>query len=168
MPAPRQPGSAATNSIQFRRPELADGQHLWRLARDTEVLDLNSSYAYLLWCRDFADTSVLATIHGDPAGFVTGYLRPESPESLMIWQVAVDARYRGRRLAATMLDHLADRVGAHRLETTITDDNEASIRLFAGFAERRKASCHRTPLFTADLYPDGHETEHLYDIGPLR
>ena len=141
---------------------------MWTLAKDSQVLDLNTSYAYLLWCRDFAETSVLATIEGEPAGFVTGYLRPTRPDTLMIWQVAVDARFRGHRLAARMLDELAERTGAGRLETTITDDNAASHALFTGFAERHGAQVERTALFTPELYPDGHDTEFLYEISPLQ
>lgn len=153
--------------IDVRTPELEDGQHLWRLAKDSAVLDLNSSYSYLLWCRDFADTSAIAWIDGRPAGFVTGYTRPESPDTLMIWQVAVSADFRGRGLASTMLGELADRTRAIRLETTITADNDASNRLFQSFARDRGASLERRPLFTPDLYPDGHDTEYLYEIGPL-
>lgn len=141
---------------------------MWRLARDTEVLDLNPSYAYLLWCRDFSDTSVVALVDGEQAGFITGYLRPSAANTLMVWQVAVDARFRGHGLAGRMLSHLVDHVGTSRLETTITADNEASIRLFTGFAQRRSADCVRTPLFTDDLYPDSHDTEFLYEIDPLR
>ncbi|NNV08561.1 diaminobutyrate acetyltransferase [Geobacillus sp. MMMUD3] len=150
-----------------RTPSLEDGQHLWRLAKDSAVLDLNSSYSYLLWCRDFADTSAIAWIENEPAGFVTGYTRPESPDTLMIWQVAVSERFRGRGLASTMLHALADRTGALRLETTITDDNAASYLLFQAFAEQRGAGFDRRPLFTPDLYPDGHDTEYLYEIAPL-
>lgn len=141
---------------------------MWALARDTEVLDLNSSYSYLLWCRDFAATSVMATMDDEPAGFVTGYLRPDAPDTLMIWQVAVDSRFRGHGIAASMLDELARRTGARRLETTITDDNAASHRLFTGFAQRHGAECTRTPLFTPEDYPDDHDTEFLYEIAPLR
>jgi len=137
------------------------------MARDSQVLDLNSSYSYLLWCRDFADTSIVATTAGEACGFVTGYLRPDEPGTLMVWQVAVDADHRGRGLAAAMLDELARRAGADRVETTITADNEASNRLFTRFAERNGAGCEREPLFTPDLYPDGHDTEYLYRIGPL-
>ncbi|MFB0833562.1 diaminobutyrate acetyltransferase [Arthrobacter halodurans] len=151
----------------FHHPETSDGAALWRLARDTRVLDLNSSYSYLLWCRDFADTSLVARIDGDVAGFVTGYIRPAEPGTLMVWQVGVDAAHRGRGLAAAMLDDLAHRAAADRVETTITADNPASQRLFTRFAERHGAGCERRPLFTRDLYPDDHDTEYLYRIGPL-
>ena len=140
---------------------------MWRMARDSKVLDLNASYAYLLWCRDFAGTSVVATVDGEPAGFVTGYLRPEAPEVLMVWQVAVDREHRGRGLAGRMLRDLSDRVGAPYLETTITPDNEASVALFTRFAADRGAALTREPVFDAGQFPDAHQTELLYRIGPI-
>lgn len=137
------------------------------MARDSHVLDVNTSYAYLLWCRDFAKTSLIAEIDGAPAGFVTGYLRPDEPGTLMVWQVAVAAGFQQRGLAAAMLDELAARCGAERLETTVTEDNAPSNRLFARFADRHGAELTRTALFTPELYPDNHDTEYLYRIGPL-
>jgi diaminobutyrate acetyltransferase len=155
--------------VGLRVPRLEDGASLWRVARDSEVLDLNSSYTYLLWCRDFAQTSIVATVDGEVGGFVTGFLRPDRPDTLMVWQVAVDAAHRGRHLARTMLDALADRVterSVRRMETTITPDNEASVRLFLSFAEARGADVDREPVFPAELFPDGHDTEVLFRIGP--
>lgn len=142
---------------------------MWRLAKESQVLDVNASYAYLLWARDFAATSVVATIDGEPGGFVSAYLRPDEPETLMVWQVAVDERHRGRGLARAMLDHLVDRqAGAvTHLETTITEDNAASIALFSSFASSHGAPLERTPLFEAPLFPDGHDAEHLFRIGPF-
>ena len=57
--------------------------------------------------------------------------------------------------------------GQLRLETTITADNEASQRLFTSFAARHGAECTHSPLFVPEDYPDGHDTEHLYEIAPL-
>jgi len=162
-PAP----DTASERVELRSPSIADGKHMWTLARDSKVLDLNTSYAYLLWARDFSRTSVLATLDGEPAGFVTGYMRPDAPDTLMIWQVAVDSASRGHGLAGRMLDDLAARTGAARLETTITADNEASQRLFTSFAARHGADCTHSPLFVPADYPDGHDTEHLYEIAPL-
>lgn len=94
-------------------PRVEDGAAIWRIARDSEVLDLNSSYSYLLWCRDFAATSVVARdTAGAPIGFVTGYVRPDRPEALVVWQVAVDQAYRGLGLAGVLLDGLIAKVTA--------------------------------------------------------
>ncbi|HEX6517750.1 MAG TPA: diaminobutyrate acetyltransferase [Nocardioidaceae bacterium] len=155
--------------MSFRRPTLHDGREMWRMARDSKVLDLNTSYAYLLWCRDFASTSVVADVDGTPGGFVTGYLRPDQPDTLMVWQVAVDEEHRGRGLARRMLSELVDAVPNRvtGMETTITADNAASIALFTSFADSRGARITREPVFDASLFPDGHETELLFRIGPL-
>lgn len=156
--------------VEFRRPTVEDGQALWRIARDSKVLDLNSSYTYLMWTRDFAATSIVAVVDGEPGGFITGYLRPDQPDTVMVWQVAVDAEHRGRKLARRMLDQLVDGLSGlnvTRMETTITADNEASIALFSSFAAARGARMEREPIFPAQLFPDGHETELLFRIGPL-
>ena len=46
--------------LRIDRPHVVDGAALWRIAKDSGNLDLNSSYSYLLWCRDFAGTSAVA------------------------------------------------------------------------------------------------------------
>lgn len=150
---------------------MADGAALWRMAKDSATLDVNSPYAYLLWCRDFAATSVIAEVDGRPAGFITGYRRPERPATLMVWQVAVDAAHRGAGLAGRMLDHLAEQWrpgGVTHIETSITPDNEASQRLFAAFARRWAAAIDRFELFSAEFFPESHLAEELFRIGPLR
>lgn len=154
-------------------PRLEDGAALWRIARDSRTLDLNSSYSYLLWCRDFADTSVVARDErGEPVGFITGYVRPRHPRTLLVWQVAVDESARGRGLAAAMLDGLTARVareaGVDVVETTVTPGNTPSNRLFTSFAERHGAAVEKEVLFDADVFPEsGHEPEVLYRIGPV-
>ncbi len=152
---------------------MTDGATLWRLAKDSKTLDLNSSYSYLLWCRDFAGTSAVARgADGEPVGFITGYVRPDRPRTLLVWQVAVDSAHRGHGIAAALLDGLTARLTAERgiteVETTITPGNTASERLFTSFAARHGAQVDREVLFGADLFPDGpHDPEVLYRIGPL-
>lgn len=148
-------------------PTAADGVRLWEIADASRVLDVNSRYAYVLWCRDFAATSIVARLGGRVVGFVTGYVRPEQPDTLFVWQVAVHEEARGRRAAALMLDDLVTRVGVPYLETTITDDNAASIAMFSGLAERRDAHVRRTELFDRALLGAEHDPEFLYRIGPM-
>ncbi|MER6029231.1 diaminobutyrate acetyltransferase [Streptomyces sp. NPDC001851] len=165
--------TAAPADLFIDQPAVTDGAALWRLAKDSKTLDLNSSYSYLLWCRDFAGTSAVARgADGEPVGFVTGYVRPEHPRTLLVWQVAVDDAHRGRGIAARLLDgltaRLADAHGITGVETTITPGNTASERLFTSFAARHGAHLEREVLFPAALFPDGpHDPEVLYRIGPL-
>lgn len=163
-------GAERAGELVIDAPTVPDGAALWRIARDSGELDVNSSYAYLLWCHDFADTSVVARHNGDVVGFVTGYLRPTSLRTLMVWQVAVAKAHRGKGIAAHMLDELVDRLvplGVRHLETTVTAANTASNRMFHALAERRSAGLNRTELFAPADFPDGHEAEFRYRIGPL-
>ncbi|HKS46962.1 MAG TPA: diaminobutyrate acetyltransferase [Amycolatopsis sp.] len=154
-------------------PTKVDGAALWRIARDSQKLDLNSPYAYLLWCRDFADSTVVAKVDGQPVGFVIAYRRPAAPDTALVWQVAVDVSQRGRGLAGALLDELFARLvprGVAYLETTITPDNKASINLFTSFARRWHAELASSTLFARSDFPDDevlHEQEDLYRIGPL-
>ncbi|MFI1940303.1 diaminobutyrate acetyltransferase [Streptomyces purpureus] len=164
--------TAAQAAIVLDSPRVEDGAAIWRIARDSEVLDLNSSYSYLLWCRDFAATSLVARgADGEPVAFVTGYIRPERPHTLVVWQIAVDHTHRGRGLAGVLLDALTTRVasrGIDTVETTVTPDNTASDRLFTSYARRHDVPLAREVLFAGDLFPDGaHQPEVLYRVGPL-
>ncbi|MFJ2501808.1 diaminobutyrate acetyltransferase [Streptomyces sp. NPDC087539] len=171
--APAEFARARTEFIGIDVPRVEDGAAIWRIARDSEVLDLNSSYSYLLWCRDFSATSVVARDEaGEPIAFVTGYLRPDRPGTLVVWQVAVDHGHRGTGLAGRLLDALTSRVAAEQglasVETTITPDNTASDRLFTSYAQRHDVALERTVLFDGGLFPEGtHLPEVLYRIGPF-
>lgn len=142
---------------------------MWRVARDSQRLDLNTPYAYILWARDFAATSLVAEVDGAVSGFVSGYLRPDAPDVVMVWQIAVDESCRGRGLAGRLLDELAERTGATALQTTITADNPASIQLFSAFARRRGAQHTVSELFTVEHFPKGgdFQPELLHHIAPL-
>jgi diaminobutyrate acetyltransferase len=155
--------------VDLREPALDDARDMWRMAQESRVLDVGSPYAYLLACRDFAASSAVATVDGALAGFLTGYARPVRPDTLMVSQVAVGAGYRGRGLARRMLDHVVDRLGSgtRYVEATITPGNDASTALFTSFATAHHAPAERQPLFAAALFPDDHEAELLFRIGPL-
>ncbi|WP_304453433.1 diaminobutyrate acetyltransferase [Nocardiopsis sp. YSL2] len=160
--------------MRLSHPSVEDGPHMWRLAGATGM-DVNSPYAYTLWCRDFAKSSVVAKdADGRLAAYVTGYVRPDDPDTYFLWQVAVDSAYRGQRLARRMLDFIGDRIterGMTHLEATVTPDNAASRALFASFARDRGVEAVWSPLFGAEHFPAGgdapHEPEDLVRIGPF-
>lgn len=156
--------------IRFERPRIEDGRELWRLARDSRVLDVNSPYSYVLWCRDFAATTVVARDEAMPCGFITGFVRPDAMDTFFVWQVAVDHSYRGRGIAGRMLHDLADRMpglGCRFLEATVTPGNTASTRMFEAFARDHGGELERRDLFTEQHFPSGHDAELLFRIGPL-
>jgi L-2,4-diaminobutyric acid acetyltransferase len=170
-PAPGGSQSLAGGGIEIVSPCVDDGVQLWRLASGSTALDANSRYAYLLWCRDFADTSVIARRcggEGTVLGFITGYRRLEAPDTLFVWQIAVEDHVGGEGLAAEMLDCLIKRVeGVDHLETTVTAQDWALVTLFARFARRWDAEVDHGRLFDEELLGAGHPPENRLRIGPL-
>ncbi|OLT50994.1 diaminobutyrate acetyltransferase [Cellulosimicrobium sp. CUA-896] len=158
--------------MTVRRPTAADGAAMWRVARDSGELDLNSSYAYVLLAEHFAETCRVAVVPDETAaggervvGFVTGYRLPDDVAHLFVWQIAVDAVVRGRGIAGRMLDALVDAApDVTTLKTTVAEENVASRTLFVRWAARRGATIETTPLFTADQFPDAHADEPLLVI----
>jgi L-2,4-diaminobutyric acid acetyltransferase len=155
---------------EIDHPSTLDGGAIWRIARDSGKLDLNSSYAYLLWCHDFAETSLVARVGDEVVGFVIGYRRPTAPDTVVVWQIAVDRSQRGRGTAGALLDALVSRLaddGVRHMETTITPDNTASNSLFASLARRWGAAMDRAGSFDSGEFPDDHESEVRFRIGPF-
>ncbi|MEZ6132584.1 MAG: diaminobutyrate acetyltransferase [Planctomycetaceae bacterium] len=150
----------------------SDGPGIWRLVRDSGVLDENSAYLYLLLCRDFSDTCLVAERDGRLAGFVTAYRPPDEPEVLFIWQVAVAPAARRQGVALQMLTELVDRVGRSSLrfiEATVAPSNSASRQLFASLARTLDVPLTIVPEegFTQNDFPSGdHEPEPRVRIGP--
>ncbi|MGV0636099.1 diaminobutyrate acetyltransferase [Mycolicibacillus trivialis] len=159
----------------LRPPQGADALGMRDLAEATGVLDVNSTYAYLLMATDFAATSIVADRDGEVCGFITGYHPPDRPEVLFVWQVAVADSAQGTGLASAMLDALVHRVRRDRhghpitVETTVTPSNEASRAFFGAFARRHGVAMTEHDGFSADLLDTdgGHEDEPMLRIGPL-
>jgi L-2,4-diaminobutyric acid acetyltransferase len=170
MAAP--PSSArSAGQLAIRAARQADGPEIWRLVRDSESLELNSCYAYLVLCRDFGHTSVVAELDGRVVGFVVGYCPPNDPEVVFVWQVGVDGAARGRGIAGKLLRALVALPGCKAvrfLETTVTPDNQPSLKLFSSFARGVDAAIERVGGFgEEDFRYQPHEREDRYRIGPF-
>ncbi len=104
-------------------------------------------------------------------GFVSGYMIPNKPCTLFIWQVVVSVQARGCGLATRMLHELirrGQREEVRYVETTITRDNEASWALFRKAAKAFGAPLETSVAFDKDKHFQGeHDTEHLLRIGPI-
>lgn len=159
-------------SQSFRQPEAADGAAVHDLIARCPPLDGNSLYCNLLQCSHFADTCVIAEIDGRIVGWVSGYIRPDAPSCLFVWQVAVAPEARGHGLAQRMIRDILQRETCRcvtRIETTITETNRASWSLFQRLADDLGAPLARRAGFDAQAHFAGRNpTEFLVDIGPLR
>ncbi len=155
------------------RPSLTDGASMWRLTEQTQGIDLNSPYHYLLWCRDFAETTrVIHNPEGDVVAFTTAYVRPDEPTTLMIWQQVVSTDYRGRNLGHTMVRELTrnllEQQAITHVEATVTDTTGAPVRTLQKIADEFGGTLSVETLFDQTLFPEGnHEAESLVRIGPL-
>ncbi len=159
--------------VKLRLPTDGDGHALHQLVARCQPLDTNSVYCNLLQCTDFADTAIAAeNADGNLVGFISGYRPPARPDTLFVWQVAVDSSMRGQGLALRMLLALTARVaattGVRFIETTISPDNAASQALFLKAFNQLGISHTTSVLFSSAQHFAGlHEDEVLYRAGPL-
>lgn len=160
-----------SDEIRWRHPEVHDGLSIWRLIQKAGTLDLNSTYAYLMVCRDFSKTCIVAERQGRMVGFVTGYRPPLRQDTVFVWQIGVAPEARGRGLASEALDRLLQSracATVRYLDTNVTPSNEASRALFRGLARRLNAPIEEHEGFQRSLFPDpSHEPERLLRIGPF-
>lgn len=160
-----------STTIFFRKPQKEDGSEIWKLIKDTKILDLNSTYTYLLLCDIFPDTCIVAVQDQRIIGFVSAFRPPQSADTLFVWQVAVDASMRGKGVGKKLLLELLARKSCesiHYLETTISPSNYASQSLFKGVARDLDCTYRVMDYFSEDLFPGtGHEAEQRYQIGPF-
>ncbi len=159
--------------IVLRPPVLEDGMNVFRLIENCPPLDVNSSYCNLLQSSHFSSTSVAAHTPGSQAllGFISGYVIPERPDTLFVWQVAVAEHARGIRLASRMLEHILNRSCCSNisyLETSITNENQASWALFKSLAKGLSADLTSSDWMNKDTHFSGqHDSEALVRIGPF-
>jgi len=157
--------------IYFRQPEIADAASIESLIKASPPLDLNSLYCYLMLCAHFSRTSVVACDADAVCGFISAYLRPGEQDTLFVWQVVVDKKYRGKGIAGSMLSSILNRTylpSLRYLETTVSPSNIPSKALFSSLAVSLGAPLAQSVLFSAaDFGDQRHEEEVLFRIGPF-
>lgn len=157
--------------LTIRNPKPTDAMSVHNLIRASAFVDDNSPYLYLLVCSHFAQTSVVAERNGETVGVVTGYIPPTQPDTLFVWQVAVDPMMRRRGLARAMLKAmlLGDACkDVSFIDTSVTEDNAASRKLFTSFAEKLDCPLTESVLFDRrEHFLNLHDSEHLLRLGPF-
>ena len=160
-----------SQTIEFRTPTATDGMAVFELIKRCPPLDTNSSYCNFLQCSHFANTSVVAEMNGAMVGFISGYKVPDQPDTLFIWQVAVDKKARGLGLARRMAMHILSRQQCEdirHLHTTITPSNDASWALFNSLAKHLNTEINSDFWLDKDTHFQGHhDSESLVQIGPF-
>ena len=158
--------------VHFRLPSAEDGASVFQLVSRCPPLDTNSMYCNLLQCTHFANTSVIAICQDEVVGFTSGYLIPERPGTLFIWQVAVAEKMRGQGLGTRMLNSILSRSQCCHvtyLETTITDSNRASWALFERLADKLQTQVNTSVMFERDTHFEGkHDSETLLRLGAFK
>lgn len=157
------------STIKFRKPELNDGLRIHQLIADSPPLDLNSSYLYFLQSSHFADTCVVAEKAGELVGFVSGYIRPDKPTDLFVWQMVVAKAGRGHGIAKGLVRQLIKQALNHShtpllsLSCTISPSNKASQGVFKSLAEHFGLSLEVKEFLTeAHFAGQNHEAEDEY------
>jgi L-2,4-diaminobutyric acid acetyltransferase len=106
-------------------------------------------------------------VSGDQiVAFVTGYRKPADPDVLFIWQVCASEAVRGQGIAQRLIESILDEeAGLTALETTITESNRSSWRLFEAVSNQRQGTMESSPFFLKDRHFGGlHDTEFLVRI----
>lgn len=156
----------STNNVVLRHPVLEDGVAVFDLVDACKPLDLNSRYLYLLQCSHFAPTCVVASLHGEVAAWVSGYVLPQHPDTFFVWQVAVGQKVRGQGLGKRLINWLlAQQRGIEKIHTSITSDNAASWALFKSLARDWGSDLSSRDWFEQQSHFSGHHsTEVLVEI----
>lgn len=156
-------------TINYRRPKLEDGLKIYQLIADSPPLDLNSSYLYFLQSSHFADTCVLAEKNGELLGFISGYMRPDKPQELFIWQMVVANAGRGQGIAKGLVKTLIkqsmtfNQQPLQSISCTISPSNQASQGVFKSLAKHFGLTLESSDFLTdAHFAGQDHEAEDYY------
>jgi len=175
--------SKEAGRLSFRQPVAADGPAMHALVERCKPLDVNSRYCYLILCEHYSSSCIVAEMDGEVVAMMTAYVLPERRDTLFVWQIAVDARLRGRGVARKLFAHLLKRrnlMNITTIEATVNPSNDASRALFHSLAKACGCGVEETPLFEARLFDSAgfdhagadhaegeHEQENLIRVGPI-
>ncbi len=156
--------------VSYRTAQATDAGGLWKMVCADSTLEANSPYAYVLMATHFQETCWIAEQNGELAGFVAAYHPPTEPDAVFVWQVCSAPQWRGHGIGTSLLQNLVRgaRPQTRYLTATVTPDNQASEKLFRGFARRINAPVQVGEGFPTSLFPDERsQPEMLFRIGPF-
>lgn len=158
--------------VLLQKPGVEHASAIYRLVENCKPLDLNSEYLYLLLCAHYSDTCVAAFLEDQLVGAATGYLLPERPQTLFVWQIAVSPKVRKLGLGRQMIRHLLNRKACSAVdvvEATVSPSNKASLGLFESLARDFNTEFQQSSFFEKKLFFNkNHEEENLVRVGPFK
>ncbi|KFM19557.1 L-24-diaminobutyric acid acetyltransferase protein [Marine Group I thaumarchaeote SCGC AAA799-P11] len=157
-------------SIIYREPILSDAHKIWELVKNNKPLDENSKYLYVLLCHQFSKTCRVAECDSKIVGFLSGFISPKNPDTLFVWQAAVDDTFRNKGIAKELVFQTLRNTDSDVkfVEATVTPSNDASLKFLQNFANQVGTKITKNPLFSTDVLGEGHEPEDLVRIGPIQ
>jgi len=158
------------STIIFREPLVDDANSIWNLANSNKPLDENSKYLYVLLCHQFSKTCVVAEFDSKIIGFLSGFISPKNPDTLFVWQVAVDSEFRNKGVAKELVFKVLSQTDptVQFVEATVTPSNKASLKFLQNFASDLDANFTKSSLFSTEILGNGHEPEDLIRIGSIQ
>ena len=158
------------SSIIFREPLVDDADSIWDMVNSNKPLDENSKYLYILLCHQFSKTCVVAESDSKIIGFLSGFISPKNPDTLFVWQVAVDSEFRNKGIAKELVFNALSKTDPAVLfvEATVTSSNKASLKFFQNFASQLNSNITKSALFSTEIWGQDHESEDLIRIGPIQ
>ena len=159
-----------TDNIQIAHPVRGDGPAMKRIAQETGVLSVNSTYYYALMARLFQNACMVARCGQTVCGYITGFFLPDRPGTLFVWQIGVSPAAQGKGLGKRLLVALAQQARPEFIEATIDPDNTASINVFKSAARHLNADWvfSDTPFFDKIDLGETEPPENRMRIGHIR
>lgn len=156
--------------IKFQKPKKSQTKGIIKLIENSKVLDVNSEYLYYLQTIHFKEYCCVITDDKEVIGFTSGYKIPNE-DTLFIWQVTVDKKYRGQNLASKMILKIINRKSLKNIryiKSTVSPSNLSSIKVFQKCAQELRTNIKKKKFLIKNDFNSSHEDEPLYKIGPFK
>lgn len=119
------------------------------------------NYVYWMMEEYFPSSNYVVLENNKVIGFICA-LPSIDKRCYFIWQIVIDAEYRGRKIASMLVDRIIEESklkGYNKLELTICNDNLASYRFF-----ERTAIEHNSNLIKIGEYRYNDLYDNVYSI----
>jgi L-2,4-diaminobutyric acid acetyltransferase len=150
----------------IRRAKRGDLEGIYALVKETRVLDVHTPYTYWVMNEGYEKLMLVADNGGEIIGYVGGLSAFREPNATFIWQIGVLPSWQRRGIGMALLDKFVEssiKIGATKIYTTISDQNEASLLLFASFTQKISKSLNIIGI--AAGLESVMEAETMYEFG---